>query len=386
MQKIKLLIDARVFGGEAQGSLTYIRELYIALMDEYSIQYDIYFAGYDKGAIQQHFGTKRKYHFIQLSSKSRLVLWTREFPQIIKKHQINFAHFQYVTPFIKNCQHIVTTHDVLFNDFPKEFSWFYRTSRNFLFGRSLRQSEVRLTVSNYSRQAIGKSYALDLQTVKVTPNAVPLKYFEPYEKWQAQNVIKQKYDTENYILYVSRIEPRKNHQDLLRAYREMNLADKGIALVFIGNGTLENKALNQQIAQLTDKEKSLFKWIKYVDDEDLLNFYRAAKLFVYPSKAEGFGIPPIEAAALKIPTVCSNTTSMSDFSFFNENLIDSSNIEILKEALFINLTTPPSEAELQQISDTIRQKYAWTASAAILHQEIQRYLIQKGKRKDLSVK
>jgi glycosyltransferase involved in cell wall biosynthesis len=108
-----------------------------------------------------------------------------------------------------------------------------------------------------------------------------------------------------------------------------------------------------------------------IEDKDLLEFYRAAALFVYPSKAEGFGIPPLEAAAAKIPVICSNSSAMSDFLFFGENHIDPADFDGFKKRL-LELTDRSlnNEEQLDNLSRIIQQKYSWSQAADSLRQLI----------------
>jgi glycosyltransferase involved in cell wall biosynthesis len=275
-----------------------------------------------------------------------------------------------MTPFVKNCKFITTTHDVLFLDFPKEFSTWYRLKRKLLFFHSIHKSEVRLTVSNYSRKKLMEHFGVNPDTVAVTPNAVKDIYFRPYDKQQIQKNLKQQYGIEDYILYVSRIERRKNHQLLLDAYAELDLAKSGKQLVLIGNNSLNDAKLTKQIEALKAQYPDKVHWFKYVSDADLLRFYQGADLFVYPSKGEGFGIPPIEAGALGINTLCANNTAMGDFDFFGNQLFDADNLEELKAKLLENEQSKKSPAQLKAISNAIRQYYSWEKSAAILNRAI----------------
>jgi glycosyltransferase involved in cell wall biosynthesis len=223
----KILIDARSIGGEGQGVVTYLRGLYNAFYHEYGSQYQLYFAGYHEAAILKTFPFLKKENFILLKSRSRLKLFAFEFPKIIKKNGIHFAHFQYIVPFTNACSYIVTSHDVLFLDFKEEFSWRYRMQRKWTFAQALRQSEICLTVSDYSKNKMVEHFGISPNTIAVTPNAVEPKFFEPYSKSVVQQFLKNKYKVEDYILYVSRIESRKNHQLLLQAFDELNLAEAG---------------------------------------------------------------------------------------------------------------------------------------------------------------
>ena len=151
----------------------------------------------------------------------------------------------------------------------------------------------------------------------------------------------------------------------------IDLAEKGYSLVFVGYESITNFKLNQELKGLTKLEKSKFKWLSNIAYSDLLNLYRAATLFVYPSEAEGFGIPPIEAAAVGIPTICADNTAMRDFDFLGGNLIDIKHFEKFKEKILENLAYPLPAFQLQQITKTVAERYHWEKSALAFHQAIQ---------------
>ena len=370
--KIRILVDAHVFGGEHQGSLTYLQGMYNALQNNFSKSYELFFAGYDLEAMRNAFPKTPSANFLLLENQSRGRRLVNGFSAMIRDHKIDYAHFQYALPLIRNCKCILTTHDLLFNDFPDAFSNWYRWSRNHLFSWSLQQSEIRLTVSNYSREAIHRHYGINPESIAITPNAVRAGFFETYDPLFSKSYIWNKYKITKYVLYVSRIEIRKNHELLLQAYTQLRLAEKGIHLVFIGNDTFKYKALDEAIDQLDEQSKKRFHWHKSVDQSDLLHFYRAAEVFVYPSKAEGFGIPPLEAAACGINTICSNATAMADFDFFGDQLLDPDDLSAFKIGLENALFNPPSSAQLKAISEKIAAYYSWEYSAEVLHKEILR--------------
>ena len=122
---IKILIDAHIFGGIGQGSVTYLEGLYGAFCKKYGHIYTIYFAVNAKSdlplSIQQYIPQEQ---IIELKSKNSFSRIFLEFPKIIKTYKFDFAHFQYIVPILFSsigCRFIVTTHDILFNHFPKEF-------------------------------------------------------------------------------------------------------------------------------------------------------------------------------------------------------------------------------------------------------------------------
>src|SRR5471030_2917322 len=97
----------------------------------------------------------------------------------------------------------------------------------------------------------------------------------------------------------------------------------------------------------------MFYWFPQMDHENLQAFYAACKLFVYPSKAEGFGIPPLEAAICKVPVLCSSATAMSQFDFFNPYMFDPNNEAEFELKLSRILEHPPSENFLKKTADII---------------------------------
>ena len=368
--KIRLLVDARVLEGEAQGSATYLRELYSAFMEAYNDEYTLFFAGEDEKTIREHFEAHHDFTFIPLTTSGRFKLYGQVFPRLIREWKIDWAHFQYMVPFVRKCKYIVTTHDVLFLDFPQQFPWTYRTSRRILFKLAFWNSDAKITVSDYSKQAIARHFGVKASEIYVTPNAVRPQYFETHNKAVIRKDLASQHGIENFVLYVSRLEQRKNHQLLVDAFEQLDLY-KNYQLVFVGNNSLNDTALQEMIDTALVKYPGRFHWFRQVDEVLLMQLYRGAKAFVYPSLAEGFGIPPLEAAACLLPTLCARNTAMSDFTFFGEYLFDAAQPKAFYTQLEQLLESPPSDEKLQDIAQQIKEKYSWQYSARVVHEAIQ---------------
>jgi len=367
-KKIKILVDAHVFDGGFQGTRTFIKGIYQALLHRPDVI--IFLAAFDIKNLRKEFGEKENLVFIPFKSRSAWYRLAIDIPSLVRKHQIDYAHFQYFTPLIKNCKLIITTHDVIFNEYPEEFSRAFRVRKNLLFRLSAHRADILTTVSSYSAQSIRKYLGIQNKKIYITPNGVDGKFFEPFDKGQAAQFIFEKYGVSNFILYVSRIEPRKNHRLLLQAYLDQQWYSKGFYLVLLGYETIPVKEFDEIIGQLSPEIRKFIFIKEDVDNHDLLEFYRAATLFVYPSKAEGFGIPPLEAAALKTPVLCSNTSAMSDFTFFEDKLFDPYDEDGFRKKLQHTLESKPDENFLERVSQAIRQKYTWEHSADVLYQGI----------------
>jgi glycosyltransferase involved in cell wall biosynthesis len=366
---IHLFVDAHVFDQEFQGTRTFLREIY-ALLCQYE-HIVLFLAAYDIENLKRNFPNRDNIHFIKYQSRSAIWRLTFEIPRLTREYGIHYAHFQYITPLFKNCRYIVTIHDVLFNEYKEEFPLSYRLIKNFFFRRSALQSEIVTTVSDYSREAIEKYLGIKKEKTGVIHNGVGAQFFAPYDKTRAASHIREKYGFDKYLLYVSRVEPRKNHLNLLNAWLDLELYKKGYHLVFLGHKSLGVPQLDQRIEGLAPEIRKYIFIHSGIDEAGLLEFYRAAAAFVYISKAEGFGIPPLEAAAMEIPVICSNTSAMSSYSFFGENHIDPLNYELLKSRLGFILEQPSFKETLKAISAQIQREYSWEASAGRLYEIIE---------------
>lgn len=359
--KVKILVDCHVFDGKPQGTTTYLKGLYLELIKDGSI--DFYFAALDINNIKNIFGIQSNIYYVQLKSNNKLKRLLIEYPLIIKKNKIDFAHFQYVVPPIKLCKYINTIHDVLFLDYPEYFPLTYKIKNRILFQFSSWISDFNLTVSKYSQKQISKHFKV--KNVYITPNAVANQFFERFDKNKVEIDVYKKFGLQNYLLFVSRREPRKNHLTLLKTFVEYKHFEK-FQLVFIGSLDIIDVDYEQYYSSLDNSIKQKIVVIEKINDQELLSITRAARVSIYPSFAEGFGIPPLESLACGIPTICSNTTAMSDFSFIQDYLFNPKSTKDLNKKL---IKAIESKAECSVIEE-MKTIYSWKKSALVLQKLI----------------
>ncbi len=354
-KNLRLFVDCHVFDGNEQGTTAYLRGLYSALIPEK--EFDFYFAAFDTHNLKKQFGEHPNVHYLNLRSKNKAIRLLFDIPDLISKHKIDFAHFQYVVPPIKRCRYIVTIHDVLFLDFPQYFPIGYRIKNKMLFRFSARMSEVVLTVSEYSRNRIRAHFRV--KHIGLTPNAVDPVYFENYERELAKKSAFEQFGLQDYFLFVSRIEPRKNHLQLIKAFVEGGFHEKH-ELVFVGNPALENLEYDRYFENLAPEIKKRVKTISGTGQKALQCIVRGARLCIYPSVAEGFGIPPLESVAAKIPTICSNSTAMAEFTFLEPGLFDPLDNKAMIAAIRQGLD---AEQNLEFKKEELSRLYSWPHSA-----------------------
>ncbi len=373
---MRLLVDCHCFdAGETQGLNTYIRCLYQSLI---SIGQDItfVFAAENVPNIKRLFGHKKNVEYVRLGNHSRLYRLMVEYPRLITKHKIDVAHFQYIAPWVATCKTIVTVHDILFEDYPDFFPFSYRVSRHFLFKESAKRANMLLTVSDYSRRRISDVYKIPEKDIYITHNGVS-NDFRKLDTKSCANYIKETFGISNYILYVSRFEPRKKQVTLLQAYKNLRLDQMGMDLVFIGIKSIPDPLFDQVYEECSDEIKSHIHILNHVPYAELLKWYAGASLFVYPSEAEGFGIPPLEAGACGVPVICNNKTAMEDFTFFGKNLISTDNQALLDSRILTLLEDGKDEAHLSQVKDDIYRNYSWNVIARDFYERLKLDFIDK---------
>jgi glycosyltransferase involved in cell wall biosynthesis len=217
---------------------------------------------------------------------------------------------------------------------------------------------VVFTVSDFSRDSIRKFYGdgkvVNVVSLTLQQRAISFKSAWTADEWKKKNGLR------SYLLYISRFEERKNHYALLKVFYERKLYEE-YDLVLVGRRSEECRKFDDLYATLPGEvRKHVVLKTKGVQLEELLEFLVHAKLFVYPSLAEGFGVPPLEAAALAVPVVCSNTTAMKDFGFFGDGHVDCSNEDILFRAIESKILQPGVDQQQQcgLIRDTVLARYS----------------------------
>lgn len=360
---MNILIDAHIFDDKYQGTRTYIKGLYSALIP-IAKDWNFFFVANDVDNLKQEFGTHSNVHYVAYNSTNKYYRLLIDLPKIIKDNKIDFAHYQYITPFFSTCKTIVTTHDILFKEkrFKKYFPLKYRLINGFLFQFSAKKADILLTVSEYSKEKISEYYKLPASNIYVTPNAVSDDFV-----CDNKGSVKEKYNIEKYILYVSRIEPRKNHLALLQAYVDLKLWEKGCKLVFIGVEDI----ISEELIAYKEKYGSILidnvLWLEGIAYNELKCFYQDCELFVFPSFAEGFGIPPLEAISMDKKVLCSNATAMQDFNFPEALSFAPDNIDELKMKMNKVLA---DNIDMSALKKELVKRYDWNNIADNFYQLI----------------
>lgn len=234
-----------------------------------------------------------------------------------------------------------------------------------------------ITVSEFSRGRIAELLGIDKSRISVISNGISkefargeLRHDDRNKQGVCDRKIMDKYHLpEKYILSVSTLEPRKNIRLLIKAYLRIKDEFPDIDLVLCGrSGWNLREVLGENVSDMSEGHDILLQnrvhITGFVDDEDLPELYAGAEWFVFPSKYEGFGIPPLEAMGTGCPVISSDAASLPEVLgdaavYFENNSVDS-----LTEKLRHAIEMPKGEKE-ELIRKGLRQaeKYSWEDSA-----------------------
>jgi len=366
---MRIGVDAHILAGKFQGSRTYLLNLFHEVLNREVPNNYCFFGHWSSG---YPYGDDHQY--VEFKSTSKIKRLTYETSPLLKENKIDLYHTTYISPLMVPCNTIVTIHDVLFETHPQYFTKKEVLRNKILVRYSAQKAKQIHTVSEYSKRKIIELYDIPEHKVKVVPNGVNLTRFCPDNKELSRDIVYEKYGVKDYILTVGRIEPRKNHIQLLHAYKilkEKKCEQLG-SLVIVGSPDFKFEQFFGRIKELHLEED--VKIIDSVDDEMLPHIYRGARLFAYPTFAEGFGIPPIEAMACGIPVVSSNTTAIPEIIGDAGILIDPNNALEIAERIGELLGNLSLQRELISLGYAQAAKWTWQSSAQLYLNSLQEIL------------
>ncbi len=352
-------IDMHVVDGIFQGSRTHCLELFsrvIALTLECDF---VVLAGDPKklGSFSESFLLPHVTlcPMLKRPAPVRLLL---QLPRLVKSLGISLLHTQYITPPVSFCSTAVTVHDILFESHPQFFERFFVSRSRLLVPLSIRRSAAVFTVSEFSSRQICNTYTFPAAKVHTIPNGVDRSRFYPGDDG-LEFIVERGLGQRSYFLTVGRLEPRKNHATLLRAWAQMNVPRP--KLVIVGQRDFQYGEVLELIETLGLQRD--VRVLEDVSDTEIPAIYRHAKGFVYCSVAEGFGMPLLEAMASGIPIVSSAGTALSEVCGEAALLVDPYSPTEIRNAVLALDQKPEVREKLVRRGQSQAVDFTWEKSA-----------------------
>lgn len=242
---------------------------------------------------------------------------------------------------------IVTIHDLAALAYPSWFSIKYGIAYKLLMPLISKKSKGIITVSSYSKNEIHNILNIKKDKINIVHCAISINLKK------TESIMPKS----NYILFVGSIDPRKNIERLIKS---MAFLPEKISLIIVGG---KNNIFNQQNFNCPENIRNRIEFTGYVTDEMLEKLYNNAKVFIYPSLYEGFGIPPLEAQACGCPVVCSNATSLPEVCGNSVLYCDPYNINDISAKIKMVLDDEKLQRNLIAKGFENIKRFSWEASS-----------------------
>jgi glycosyltransferase involved in cell wall biosynthesis len=203
-----------------------------------------------------------------------------------------------------NVSAVVTIHDLIFMRFPE----FYKTIDRKIYIHKVKyacaSAQKIIAISQQTKEDLIQYFNIDPERIEVVDQSVSPVFFKSAD---TEN-LRSKYNLhEQFILSVGTHEPRKNQLSVLKAIHDKKL---DIEIILVGKQTTYTKKLTKFIAE--NKMEKQVKFLNNLPENDLAGIYRMAKMLVFNSFFEGFGLPVIEAMASGCPVITSNVSCLPE--------------------------------------------------------------------------
>lgn len=265
----------------------------------------------------------------------------------------------------KKTRHILTIHDISFKLFPE----FYTVKQQLWHQiinpkKQCQQADIIIVPSENTKRDLVEYYQIAQDKIKVIYPGISPNFDLTEAKLKIQKtIVQKKYNlTENFILFLGSIEPRKNLLGLIQAFEKLpnNLTEKYHLTIGGGSGW-KNKNIYHYANQ--SKLRDHIKFLGYIANDDKPALYALSNLFVFSSFYEGFGFPIIEAMKMGTPVIASNRSSLPEIAKNAAYLINPNNVSDLSSAIKLLLENNQLYAEYLKRGKEIASKYTWENSA-----------------------
>lgn len=290
---------------------------------------------------------------------------------ILKRLRCDLVHVPHLFWLPRNlpCPYVVTVHDVLDHLYRERSQSGMRRSLHFFLTRRALKGAARLfAVSNFTRSEVEKLFAIPAARTEVVYNAIDERFLRGHASDADRQLLAERYQvTHPFLLYAGRISPHKNVVRIIEAFSALKaeLEKEGmfpqLKLIIIGDELSKHPDLRRTVVR--SRVQNDVRFMGFVPIEVLRIFYDAAKIFVFPSLYEGFGLPPLEAMAHGTPVVTSNTSSLPEVVGHAAVLVNPENVFEIMRALHRVLLDQTLREKLKARGYEQAKKFSWDTSA-----------------------
>ena len=249
-------------------------------------------------------------------------------------------------------QQLVTVHDASVYRVPEAFSWRFRAWYRLVVGHVVRRAPRALAVSEFAAREAVDCFGASAERLDVTAEGWQhLSRVEPDDSLLKQHGLLP----QSYVLAVSSPTPNKNFAVVAAAMSRL----QDLAIRFVVAGAVDRRVLVSAPARHDDRVTR----VGYVSDAQLKSLYDGALCFVFPSKYEGFGIPPLEAMALGCPVAAARIDAVREVCGEAARYFEPDDAVALERILRSLFESQSERARLAELGRARAARFSWNESA-----------------------
>ncbi len=292
-------------------------------------------------------------------SRTRRVLGEQTvLPRAVRRSRAELLHNLFTTaPALPGALQVTTIHDLIYRRFPETHHGVLSHGLALLVEVSARRSTRVLTPSLATKNDV-------VESLRVPAGRVDVAHHGPGMPAEAQPLaeaeLRRSLDLgeEPIVLTVS---AKRRHKNLARLIEAMGGVERPAVLAIPGYPTDHELELLRRAEEVGAAER--VRMLGWVDDRTLDGLYRAAACFVFPSLAEGFGLPVLEAMLRGAPVTCSNTTSLPEVAGDAALYFDPEDVEAIAAAVEQLLADPDLRERLSAAGRERAAGFTWESAA-----------------------
>lgn len=251
-------------------------------------------------------------------------------------------------------------HDLNFEHYPEDIPASPLRYLRKYFPKFAKKAAHILTVSDYSKQDIVKSYGVSPSSITVAWNGAS-ESFVPLKVDEIREIRTDRTNGRPYFIFVGAIHPRKNVGRLIEAFGKFASVNPDIDLMIVGESLWANKA--SSIPEVSEELKKRILFSGHVSLEELNKLMGAAFALAYIPYFEGFGIPLVEAMRCGIPIISGNLTCLPEVAGEAAIYVNPFDTDEVSKALIYLASDEQKQAELAQKSLERSHLFSWDYTA-----------------------
>jgi glycosyltransferase involved in cell wall biosynthesis len=267
-----------------------------------------------------------------------------------------------VPTFVRSSTRVVTTiHDVVFRHVPNAYDQSSRQRQELAVQHAIRKAKILTVPSNATRDDLINEYHVAADRIVVTPLAPTI----PVINESADDLLRRaQIINGQYVLYIGRIEKKKNVEQLVRAFALLKRSlgsTHPLKLVLAGTDGFGADNVRRAIEE--EKMTDDVRMVGYVSDRDASLLLQHALCFTFPSKGEGFGIPILEAMEHGTPVVASYISALAEVAGGAALLVSPNDIAALANAMKLLMTDQGLRSEYIAKGRARAAEFSWDRCA-----------------------